>query len=233
MSDSVKLIECFRTFQGEGPDAGRAVLLLRFKRCNMKCHFCDTQVKMRISNEGVYQYHTLQKQLSEFRLGLLITGGEPTFLNQFHDTLKLLTNLKYNMANVETNGTGLLAMLSSRDWENTNVKFIYSPKVLNSSTQYKSYRLTDQILTHPNVYIKIPYIQNGFCDTYCQWLSSEISALEHAALVSHGQLDNKVWLMPVGCDLNEQIESSATVMDACEKYKFNFSGRLHTMYNFI
>lgn len=233
MSDSVKLIECFRTFQGEGPDAGRAVLLLRFKRCNMKCHFCDTQVKMRISNEGVYQYHTLQKQLSEYRLDLLITGGEPTFQSQYHDTIKLLTNLTYYMANVETNGYGLENMLSSRDWRGMPIKFIYSPKILDVDTQAKAFRLTEKILCHPNVYIKMPYLTDGYCDVYCHWLESKISALEHAALARPEQLANKVWLMPVGCDLNEQIEASAAVMDACEKYKFNFSGRLHTMYNFM
>ena len=44
---SVKLIENFQSYQGEGPDMGQAMIILRFKTCNLKCVWCDTSVKMR------------------------------------------------------------------------------------------------------------------------------------------------------------------------------------------
>ena len=54
----IKLIENFLSFQGEGPDSGRIMMILRFKRCNRveagtPCYYCDTRVKMRISMQAV------------------------------------------------------------------------------------------------------------------------------------------------------------------------------------
>jgi organic radical activating enzyme len=235
MSDSVKLIECFRTFQGEGPDNGRAMLLLRFKYCNMNCEFCDTSVKMRISEEGSHRLVRLQEQLSAYRCGLMITGGEPTFKPHYKETMALLTRLRYRVANVETNGCSLEAMLQERPWPKSHphVKFIYSPKVFTEQTRSKAIQLTNSILDHPSVYIKIPYLENDFCDIYCSWLAKEIRERERDQVVEYGAFDNKVWLMPLGDTEREQKVNSATVMDKCEEYKFNFSPRTHIMYDFI
>jgi organic radical activating enzyme len=233
MLGGIKLIECFRTFQGEGPDSGRAMLLLRFKYCDQNCSFCDTKVKMRISEEGEHTQNALQMQLDSYRLGLMITGGEPTFEKHYRDTMTLLSNLRYTVANVETNGCQLEKMLKERDWTTTPVKFIYSPKIFDEKSGYKAITLTNTILDHPNVYIKVPYMKNGHVDTYCKWVAKEISERETYNISKMHEFNHKVWLMPIGSELMEQEESSADVMDACEEYRFNFSGRTHIMYNFI
>ena len=54
MDTEVRLIENFCSFQGEGPDVGRTMVILRFKTCNLNCPWCDTKVKMRASNEATY-----------------------------------------------------------------------------------------------------------------------------------------------------------------------------------
>jgi organic radical activating enzyme len=233
MTGGVKLIECFRTFQGEGPDSGKAMLLLRFKYCDQNCFFCDTQVKMRISEEGEYSLNALQEKLNTYRCGLMITGGEPTWKPHYQDTMLLLASLNYNIANVETNGYGLERILREKDWTRTSVKFIYSPKTLHEKGLYDAIQRTHAILTHPNVYIKVPYMKNHFTEKYCKWVEQEIIARETEGFDEPRTLDNKVWLMPIGDTAEQQKESSADVMDACERYKFNFSGRDHIMYNFI
>lgn len=235
MSESVKLIECFRTFQGEGPDSGRAMLLLRFKYCDKQCFFCDTTVKMRISEEGSYTLKDIQEQLNAYRCGLMITGGEPTWKPHYKETQTLLTQLNYKVANVETNGSQLLDLLELHPWPTKypNVKFIYSPKILDSKSEYDAIQLTHTILDHPNVYIKIPYLGNGLCDNYCEWVVNEIASREKLSIVEPNAFDNKVWLMPVGDNEKNQKKNSADVMDKCEEYKFNFSGRTHIMYDFI
>jgi organic radical activating enzyme len=172
-------------------------------------------------------------QLDSNRLGLLITGGEPTFEQHYDDTIRLLYKLRYTVANVETNGHQLERMLGEVDWSQSPVKFMYSPKILDSDSVYTAIQLTTKILDHPNVYIKIPYLDNGYTDQYCEWLSKEIAEREMVHISMVNQFNHKVWLMPVGSDLMEQEEASAGVMDACETYRFNFSGRLHIMYNFL
>jgi organic radical activating enzyme len=233
MLGGIKLIECFRTFQGEGPDSGRAMLLLRFKYCDQNCFFCDTQVKMRISEEGEYALNALQEKLDAYRCGLMITGGEPTWKPHYQDTMNLLQLLKYKVANVETNGYGLRRMLREKNWGNTSVKFIYSPKILNLKSLDNAIQLTNTILDHKNVYIKVPYLKNNYTDNYCKWVEEEIINRENDGVVEPHAFDNKVWLMPIGDTEEQQKKSSADVMDSCELYKFNFSGRSHIMYDFI
>jgi organic radical activating enzyme len=233
MIGHVKLIENFRTYQGEGPDSGRAMLLLRFKHCDKKCDFCDTRVKMRISEEGEYSLQSIQMQLDTYRLGLMITGGEPTFAPHFDETFTLLTRLNYTVANVETNGCQLEELLKKRNWSKFPVKFIYSPKIFDEESRYEAVGLTNSLLSHPNVYIKIPYMKNGYVDEYCKWLVKERGERETFDISLMRTMNDKIWLMPIGCDLMEQEEASADVMDACEEYCFNFSGRTHIMYNFI
>ena len=75
----IKVIEAFRTFQGEGPHRGVACLLLRFKKCSRQipCKFCDTQLKMRINVEFEYPSEEIQQTIEDFiTKGYLIEGNQ-------------------------------------------------------------------------------------------------------------------------------------------------------------
>ena len=37
-----KINEIFYSLQGEGHNAGRAAVFVRFSKCNLRCPFCDT-----------------------------------------------------------------------------------------------------------------------------------------------------------------------------------------------
>jgi len=128
---TVKLIECFNTFQGEGPDSGQAMTILRVKYCNLSCPWCDTQVKMRISMEAPHSLKEIQENISQNRTGILLTGGEPTINKHFDDTLSLINDLEYPIANVESNGYNLLELIEKAD-PTKNVHYMYSPKIFNS-----------------------------------------------------------------------------------------------------
>jgi len=237
MSETVKLIECFQTYQGEGPDSGRRMLLVRFKNCTKNCDFCDTQVNMRINMEGIYTLDSLQERLDSDRLGLLITGGEPTHPKHFQDTMKLLGQLNYPVVNVETNGHNIELMIESvNNWGShghNRIKFIYSPKIFGEKDRYEATSLTNRLLKQKNVYIKYPFYNTAYDHEYCRLLRQEISDRERIGVESKGFADDRVWLMPIGANESEQKINSAPVMDACEKYKFNFSGRMHTIYDFL
>ena len=65
MEEQVRLIENFVSWQGEGPDSGTTMIILRFKTCDRKCSWCDTSVKMRISSEAPYNLSDIQKTIYE------------------------------------------------------------------------------------------------------------------------------------------------------------------------
>jgi 7-carboxy-7-deazaguanine synthase len=118
MSYAVK--EIFLTLQGEGMQAGRRAVFLRFAGCNLwtgrqqdrataDCTFCDTDfVGMDGANGGRYDAQALAAQVDELwvegeRKLVVITGGEP-MLQLDTPLLDALHAREFEVA-VETNGT--------------------------------------------------------------------------------------------------------------------------------
>ena len=222
MSGKVKLIESMSTFQGEGPDVGKAMTILRFKQCNLDCVWCDTKVKMRISIEGEYDIDNIQELINKNHSGILVTGGEPTYGTNFAQTIMLLNELDYPVANVETNGHNLEKLISKCIPRNLDVKFIYSPKIFNSEDLDLAINKSGRLFNEQKVYFKV-VIDNSqlhLINRYLEYLSNE-------------KVHQKVYLMPEGTTRKKLIENSGYVFDLCEEYRFNFSTRSHIMFGFI
>ena len=222
--ESVKIIENFKSFQGEGPDCGCSMLILRFKYCdrveNKKpCEFCDTILKMRITNESESKIEDIQKIINIERCGVLITGGETTYEKHINDCISLINNLNYPIANVETNGYNIQKLLNEID-KNKKVKMIYSPKFFNSDELEEDINKTKQIYKDERVFIKVVVEESELIRTYLSYVSGL-------------GINNRIYLMPEGKTRDELIKNSPIVFDICEEYKFNFSSRTHLMFDFI
>ncbi|MFW9871527.1 MAG: radical SAM protein [Candidatus Thorarchaeota archaeon] len=221
---TVRLIENFNSYQGEGPDSGRAMIILRFKTCNLNCPWCDTSVKMRISAEAPHKLSDIQKQINETRSGIMITGGEPTVKRHIDEAVYLLNLLDYPIANVESNGYNLEELIK-RSARSKNIHFIYSPKMFSHEDVDIAAEKTINFFDYDNVFIKIVYEDNSFIRDYCEWLSAKIYGRK--------RFHDKVWLMPEGTTRADLIRNSEKVFDACERYRFNFSSRSHIIFGFI
>jgi len=140
MSYAVK--EIFLTLQGEGMQAGRRAVFLRFAGCNLwtgreedraaaRCTFCDTDfVGMDGENGGRYDAEALADKVASLwgrgeRPLVVITGGEP-MLQLDSPLIDALHARGFEIA-VETNGT-LLAP-GGLDW------ICVSPKAGNEVVQ--------------------------------------------------------------------------------------------------
>ena len=221
MEKAVRLIENFCSFQGEGPDVGRAMVILRFKTCNLSCPWCDTRVKMRISNEASYSLSSIQSVINHKAVGILVTGGEPTIKRHIQEALSLLNDLDYPVANVESNGFNLEELIDkvSPD-KHEYIKFIFSPKIFTRKDLDLATEKAIKFRDVSNVYFKIVYENNELINTYLYWLATKTNL-------------RRVYLMPEGNTREKLIEHSGEVFDACEKYKFNFSTRAHIIYGFV
>jgi 7-carboxy-7-deazaguanine synthase (Cx14CxxC type) len=127
MSYAVK--EIFLTLQGEGVQAGRRAVFLRFAGCNLwsgreqdraaaQCTFCDTDfVGTDGANGGRYDSDDLAGKVAELWQGgerplVVVTGGEP-MLQLDPPLIEALHARGFEVA-VETNGT--LAAPAGLDW---------------------------------------------------------------------------------------------------------------------
>lgn len=223
MSKSVRLIENFVSWQGEGPDSGRSMIILRFKTCNLKCPWCDTSVKMRISAEAPYSLDDIQETIYENKAGILVTGGEPTVPKHFDEAVMLLNDLQYPVANVETNGFKLYELIGSVK-PTQPVKFIYSPKIFNEDDLVLAMSTIEKVIGHHAVYIKVVYEDNPLMKTFLDFLIKQQPDL---------RWEHRIWMMPEGVTRPDLIKNAEKVFDMCEKYKLNFSSRSHILYGFV
>ena len=95
------LVEIFESLQGEGRNAGRPCVFLRFAGCNLKCPWCDTDVTKRFSAS----LDDILGELGQYRAkSVILTGGEPTIQKGMPELVAALRKKGYWVA-VETNGT--------------------------------------------------------------------------------------------------------------------------------
>ena len=95
-----KINEIFYSLQGEGRNAGRAAVFVRFSGCNLACWFCDTDHR-----EGVFMTaDEIVGRVEEYPRGLLVlTGGEPSLFIDEELTGRFKA-MGFEVA-IETNGT--------------------------------------------------------------------------------------------------------------------------------
>ena len=95
------LVEIFESLQGEGRNTGRPCVFIRFAGCNLKCPWCDTDVKRRFSAS----LDELLAELAQYRAkSVILTGGEPTIQTEMPELVAALKKGGYWIG-VETNGT--------------------------------------------------------------------------------------------------------------------------------
>ena len=103
--ETFKVVEIFRTVEGEGRWVGLPVVFIRLEGCNLRCSWCDTTY----SYDGrSYTNKTLEEILKEVDSHNLkrvcITGGEPFLTPNLDILVKSLLDKNYFVF-IETNGT--------------------------------------------------------------------------------------------------------------------------------
>ena len=100
---SYSVNEIFYSIQGEGANAGKPAVFVRFSGCNLKCPFCDTDFK----EHRIMTQEEIISEIERVNTGCctlcVLTGGEPTL--QYDEALeKALHKAGYIIA-MESNGT--------------------------------------------------------------------------------------------------------------------------------
>src|SRR5215213_7726546 len=129
----IRLNDCYTCVQGEGCQAGLAMVLLRLHGCGVGCPWCDTketwetQPKNAVAtiydalgatpNYTVTDPYTIAKWIQQHNPGpkwILLTGGEPADQPLAH-LVDVLHDFDYKVA-LETSGTATGLIGAELDW---------------------------------------------------------------------------------------------------------------------
>lgn len=230
--------EIFHTIQGEGPSVGMPAVFIRASRCNLHCHWCDTDHTWNFvgtpwphAKDSVVGYAKHRKEdvtvaldpvdaaerILAFRCGrAVITGGEP--LLQQEGFLEMIVAIRRQRPDyrieVETNGTRMPTpeMVEAVD------QFNVSPKLANSGMA-EGLRVRPEVLralaANPRAWFKFVVARPGDLE--------EILRL----CADHGIVGERVSLMPEGRTAVELDLTAGWLAESCRDLGLRFCDRLH------
>lgn len=105
-----KIVEIFRSIQGEGKYAGVPQVFIRFAGCNLNCSWCDSSHARDVHAPGVLEYspEDLWHAIEDIWLGchsVVLTGGEPLMQVGFIKAFVPILRAHKVAVFLETNGT--------------------------------------------------------------------------------------------------------------------------------
>jgi len=99
----MKINEIFYSIQGEGGDAGKPTIFIRFTGCNLRCIYCDTTYAFYEGKE--MEIGEILERIKKWRCRrICITGGEPLLQEEVYSLIDVLLEKGYEVS-VETNGS--------------------------------------------------------------------------------------------------------------------------------
>ncbi|MBK3333016.1 7-carboxy-7-deazaguanine synthase QueE [Persephonella atlantica] len=122
----IKVVEIFRTVEGEGKWVGLPVSFIRLEGCNLRCEWCDTPYSYDGKSFKEITVDSLIEEVEKFGLKrVCITGGEPFLTPQLPELAEKLIKRGYTVL-IETNGT--LWNEDIKKIENKSLYITCSPK---------------------------------------------------------------------------------------------------------
>lgn len=157
MEAKAKVVEIFKSVQGEGKYAGLPQIFLRLSFCNMQCTYCDTDFNAgtwMTQEEVLAGVENLLNQHSDVQ-SLSITGGEPLAQGEF---LKgVLPRLKERDLRLllETNGTLPSALSAVLPWIDIVAMDIKLPSVSQTPVFWPQHEEFLAVARGKDVYVKV------------------------------------------------------------------------------
>lgn len=101
----MKVVEIFKSIDGEGKRAGLPTTFIRLYGCNLNCSYCDTRYGCEDDNYTIWSVDSIMDTIRTFGIqSVTITGGEPLIHPGIHKLINTLLESGY-WVNVETNGS--------------------------------------------------------------------------------------------------------------------------------
>lgn len=101
----MRVVEIFKSIDGEGKRAGLPTTFIRLYGCNLNCSYCDTRYGCEDSNYTTMSLDEIIDKVEDLGVSCVtLTGGEPLLQTDVKVLIELLNRMNYDV-NIETNGS--------------------------------------------------------------------------------------------------------------------------------
>jgi organic radical activating enzyme len=158
----MRVNEIFVSIQGEGPEAGRRAIFVRFSGCNLSCHWCDSKYALHtyVDQSAAQLIEVVERSKCRY---VVLTGGEPTIQEEFDQLVAALSYAGYSV-DVETNGTNLPTKLYP------HLRYIVSPKTFGYANNWLAW--LDSYLFIPDIMVFKFVVDIDNMDELWDWILS-------------------------------------------------------------
>lgn len=202
------LNEIFYSIQGEGLNAGKPAVFVRFGGCNLKCVFCDSRFAWKSGEcdnfSAPIEYVATEIKKYPRTKHLVITGGEPMLQQDAISAIRREFPDYY--IEVETNGSQ-----ECRCCGDVNL-FTVSYKTENSGNTAYELKTKNEKCVYKFVIRR----------------KDDFAQIEEI-IQKYNLPADKIFLMPEGVTRDEVLRKHQFVADFCSQRGFNFSTRLHIL----
>ena len=133
-SEEMKVVEIFRSIEGEGKRAGLPCTFIRLYGCNLDCKYCDSTYATKEEQYVVMSIPDILEAVKSYEIpNVTVTGGEPLIHNGIDNLLSALIDARYNI-NVETNGSVIPRIQNAK-----NGKIFYTMDFKTNASGMSSY----------------------------------------------------------------------------------------------
>ncbi|PLY04320.1 MAG: 7-carboxy-7-deazaguanine synthase QueE [Arcobacter sp.] len=229
------------TIQGEGKLIGTPSIFIRLGKCNMSCagfgveyktpngeikKSCDTYYAVDPAFKKEWQkldceetVNKVSKLLPNYKIDIVITGGEPLLYwknEEFQKLLKYYVEENHTVT-IETNAS--LDIKFTQDYQR---KLLFSMSVkLSNSFEPEKKRININTLKE---------ISSKTLNSYLKFVvdKNSINIVEKEIIEIRKKVGNiEIYLMPLGSTVEEIDKNSETVINMAIKNGFKYSDRLH------
>ncbi|HSY75651.1 MAG TPA: 7-carboxy-7-deazaguanine synthase QueE [Bacteroidia bacterium] len=111
--ETLPVMECFYSIQGEGMHTGKAAFFIRLAGCDVGCHWCDVKESWDKNKHSEIEIEQLVKEATQSGAPIvIITGGEPTM----YSLSTLTQSLKKEGLAVHLETSGAYIIDGEFDW---------------------------------------------------------------------------------------------------------------------
>ena len=111
----MRVVEIFKSIEGEGIRAGLPAVFIRLAGCNLRCAYCDTKYSYDTANSVEMSIPQICDAVKKFNCNrVTLTGGEPLIHNDVDRLIWELTHQDFEV-NIETNGDAAGFVIGGND----------------------------------------------------------------------------------------------------------------------